>query len=544
MFSVKTDGTGFASLHSFSGGSDGAYLRAGLILSGNTLYGTTQEGGSSGAGTVFGVNTDGTGFTTLWNLNGANDGTYPDAGLVLSGKTLYGTAYNGGSSDDGTVFSLQLSARASAVITWTSPAPLTYGAALTAEQLNATANVPGSFAYTPTNGAVLDAGTNTLSVIFTPTDTVDYNSVTGTVRLIVSPAPLVVTAANASRAYGQTNPGFTGAIIGLTNGDNITAAYSCAATAASPAGTYAIVPSLVDPNHRLANYTVTLVNGILTIGPSGSPLFTTLHTFTGGSDGAYPQAGLVLSGGTLYGAATSGGSLSNGVVFSLSADGTGFTALHSFSGGSDGAYPAGGLVFFYKALYGTTIGGGNSGDGTVFYVGTNGTGFAVQHSFTWASDGAYPWDSLLLSINTLYGTASEGGSSGAGTVFSVDLDGNFFPLLHTFSGSDGAEPRGGLVLSGRTLYGTTSSGGSSGKGTVFSVTTNGTGFSTLHTFSGGSDGFNPYGGLIVSGNTLYGTTLQGPGPGVGTVFSVNTDGTGFTTLYSFSGGSDGAIRTA
>ena len=157
---------------------------------------------------------------------------------------------------------------ATPIMTWTNPAPITYGAALTTNQLNATANVPGSFAYTPTNGSVLNAGTNTLSVIFTPADTVDYNSATDTVSLVVSPAPLTVTAANASRPYGQTNPVFTGTITGVTNGDNITATYSCSATTSSPVGTYPIVPSLVDPNDRQTNYTVSLVNGTLTvIGP-------------------------------------------------------------------------------------------------------------------------------------------------------------------------------------------------------------------------------------------------------------------------------------
>jgi len=152
------------------------------------------------------------------------------------------------------------------VITWTNPAPIMYGTALGSNQLNAAANVPGSFAYTPTNGTVLDTGTSTLSVVFTPADPVDYSSLTDSVSLVVSPASLTVTAANASRVYGQTNPVFTGTIAGVTNGDNITATYSCSATASSPAGTYPIVPSLVDPNDRRTNYTVSLVNGTLTVG--------------------------------------------------------------------------------------------------------------------------------------------------------------------------------------------------------------------------------------------------------------------------------------
>ena len=79
-------------------------------------------------------------------------------------------------------------------------------------------------------------------------------------------------------------------------------------------------------------------------------------------------------------------------------------------------------------------------------------------------------------------------------------------------------------------------GGSSGNGTVFAVNTDGTGFTTLHSFTGGSDGADPNAGLILSGNTLYGTASHGGSSGNGTVFAVNTDGTGFTNLHSFTAG--------
>jgi hypothetical protein len=173
--------------------------------------------------------------------------------------------------------------QATPIITWTNPASITYGTALGSIQLDATTNVPGSLFYAPPAGTVLNAGTNTLSVGFTPSNTLDYSSVTNTVSLVVAPAPLTVTAANVSRPYGQTNPAFTGAITGVTNGDNITASYTCSATTSSSAGTYSIVPSLVDPGNRHTNYTVTLVNGILTVvdqpgvsllGPTNGAVYT------------------------------------------------------------------------------------------------------------------------------------------------------------------------------------------------------------------------------------------------------------------------------
>src|SRR6516164_3503317 len=107
-----------------------------------------------------------------------------------------------------------------------------------------------------------------------------------------------------------------------------------------------------------------------------------------------------------------------------------------------------------------------------------------------------------------------------------------FTTLHSFTGSDGANPQAGLIVSGNTLYGTARSGGSSREGTVFSVNTDGTSFMTLHNFAF-SNGTLPFAGLILSGNTLYGTAVEGGTSGIGTVFAVNTDGMSFTTLYNF-----------
>jgi uncharacterized repeat protein (TIGR03803 family) len=108
VFAVNTNGTGFRTVHSFTGGSGGAIPKAGLILAGNTLYGTTfQGGGSSGYGTVFAINTNGTGFTTLHRFAGSPDeGVNPYAGLILSGTTLFGASWAGGAYGHGTVFSL------------------------------------------------------------------------------------------------------------------------------------------------------------------------------------------------------------------------------------------------------------------------------------------------------------------------------------------------------------------------------------------------------------------------------------------------------
>lgn len=287
-------------------------------------------------------------------------------------------------------------------------------------------------------------------------------------------------------------------------------------------------------------------NGTVFALNAGGTGFTNLHSFSPGTDGAKPQAELGLSGNTLFGAAYQAGSSGLGTLFKVSADGSGFSTLYSFRGGSDGAYPFAGVVLSGNTLYGATYHGGSSGnDGTVFAINSDGTGFTNLHSFT-GIDGAEPEADLVLSDNTLYGTAFFGGSSGNGTVFKVNTDGTGFANLHRFTASpyvtnsDGAFPSGSLVLSGNTLYGTTHSGGSWGNGTVFALNTDGTGFRNLHNFTGtscggcpNSDGASPHGGLILSGNTLYGTTYSGGSWGSGTVFALNTDGTGFRNLHSF-----------
>jgi uncharacterized repeat protein (TIGR03803 family) len=274
---------------------------------------------------------------------------------------------------------------------------------------------------------------------------------------------------------------------------------------------------------------------------TNGPIYTTLWNFTGGRDGAVPYAGLILSSNTLYGTTQEGGSSGWGTVFAINTNGMGFTNLYSFTGGSDGKYPCAGLILSSNTLYGTAGDGGSSGYGTVFAIKTDGTGFTNLHSFTGVSDGKYPCAGLVLSSNTLYGTAGDGGSSGYGTVFAIKTDGTGFTNLWNFTdGSDGAYPYAGLILSGNTLYGTAQEGGSSYCGTVFAINTDGTGFTNLWNFTDGSDGANPFARLILSSNTLYGTASDGGSSYNGTIFAINTDGTGFTTLWNFTGGSDGA----
>jgi uncharacterized repeat protein (TIGR03803 family) len=373
--------------------TDGAYPQGELILSGSTLYGTAGSGGSSGAGTVFKVNSDGTGFSALYNFTALSiysqtnsDGASPNGGLILSGNTLYGATYNGGAFGGGTVFAVN-----------------TDGTGFT--NLH---NFPGSGGANP-NGDLILAG---------------------------------------STLYGTTYDG-GGGVYSSGNGT------------------------------------------VFAVSTNGTD-FRTVYRFTAGnfgnSDGANPHAGLTLSGSTLYGTASLGGTFGSGdgTVFAVSTDGTGFTNLHNCNF-SDGDYPDGGLILSGSTLYGTASLGGSSGGGVVFAINANGTGYTNLYNFTATSgspyytnsEGATPLANLILSGKALFGTTSWGGGNGNGTVFAMNTDATGFTELHTFTGplydsspisnSDGAKSDAGLILSGNTLYGTASGGGTWGNGTIFSL---------------------------------------------------------------------------
>jgi uncharacterized repeat protein (TIGR03803 family) len=289
-------------------------------------------------------------------------------------------------------------------------------------------------------------------------------------------------------------------------------------------------------------------NGVVFAASTAGTSLTNLYSFTAldvnyftNGDGANPQSSLILSGNTLYGTAPSGGTNSIGTVFRINTDGTGFQDLHSFSAldqtyltNDDGAYPDAGLVLSGNTLYGTAPQGGANGNGTVFRINSDGTGFTNLYNFTGGSGGAGPYAGLAVSGNTLYGTAPYGGTNGSGTVFRINTDGSGFTNLYSFTAPyisgyspDGTHPYAGLILSGNTLYGTAQAGGTNANGTVFRINTDGTGFQDLYSFSAldqtyltNDDGAYPYAGLILSSNTLYGTTTWGGFGGVGTVFAL------------------------
>jgi uncharacterized repeat protein (TIGR03803 family) len=333
----------------------------------------------------------------------------------------------------------------------------------------------------------------------------------------------------------------------------------------------------------------------------GGIMLTTLVSFTG-TNGAYPganpYAGLVLApDGNFYGAAPNGGANGNGTIFEISADGSFFTNIYNFSGGTNGANPIGALISGADGnFYGTTYNGGVSNWGTIFQISTNGTytglgllgganGAHPDVALIQGTDGSlygatkyggpYPKTTsggtgygVIFRITTngtlstpvvfdstnganaaalvrgndgnFYGTTAWGGSIsqlplGYGTIFQLNPDGTFDKLYKFTGGNDGGFPYASLVEGNDgNFYGTTYNGGTNQLGTVFSITPGGQ-FKALYSFMSSNVGGYPYGGLVQgSDGNLYGTTYIGGGNQFGTIFEITTDGN-LTRLISFSG---------
>jgi uncharacterized repeat protein (TIGR03803 family) len=365
-------------LYSFTGLTDGGFPYTGLVRdSEGNLYGMTELGGSGlfgnafGAGTLFKVDTSGN-ETVLHNFGETvMDGEFPFTGNLLrdTAGNLYGTTEYGGAYDSGTIFRVSPTGHE--------------------DLASFTGGANGGF---PLAGLVADAAGN---------------------------------------GYGTTFVRGTGC-----------APYGC--------GT------------------------VFKISSAGK--VTALYSFTGGADGDQPKAGLVRdSAGNLYGTTAAGGGSGRGIVFKV--DTTGKEAvLYTFgSQQQDGSDPLGGLVQDSAGnLYGTTASGGSSGGGTVFKVDTTGKE-TVLYSFcsqSGCADGVQPQAGLVRdSAGNLYGSTVSGGASFQGTVFELDTTGKETVLYNFSGGTDGGSPYASLIRDAAgNLYGTTSYGGIFSCGTVFKIT--------------------------------------------------------------------------
>jgi uncharacterized repeat protein (TIGR03803 family) len=506
VFASRAD-TLVSLLHAFGPPApDGAYPWSTLVQGADgNFYGMAASGGQFGAGNIFQVTPSGV-FNVIYAFTNGLDGAYPRAALIVgSDGNFYGTAAYGGSNGVGTVFKMSTSG----VFTL-----------LCSLRTN---NIDGQHLE-----AALVEGSDG-----------DFYGTT---------------------AYGGASGG--GTVFKITPTGVLTTLRSF--TGSGTDGSEPTAPLIQGPDGNF--YGTTAYGGtrgsgtVFRITPQG--VWTNLHSFTNGIDGALPWAALVLgTDGNFYGTTYSGGTYGYGTIFTITSAGA-LTPLYSFSNGTDGGEPYAALVQGDNGnFYGTSHGASN------LYPGTNsiGTVFEITpwgylttlYSFTNGVDGANPTAGLILGKDgKFYGAAELGGiigwggsigqigrilagTQGWGTIFTLTQDGGFAPLFVFAGGSEGQNPGAGLIQAANGLfYGVTERGGTNDDGTVFQMSADGT-VTPLYSFTAKSDGAVPIASLTqgIDGN-FYGTTYEAGLSNAGAIFKITPAGA-LTTLHTFTNGIDG-----
>ena len=366
----------FNTLYSFIGNSDGAYPVGTVIRDGQgNFYGTTWYGGNAngtdGHGTVYEYTASGE-IRVLYAFTGDSDGSNPFSGLVMDSQgNLYGTTPSGGafgecSTGCGVVYEITPEGKELVLHSFYGPDGI----------------VPMSGLFLSTEGNLY--GTTTSGGSFSGGTVFELSNSFGFVTLHAfdgqdGAEPYAgVVMDNASNIYGTTSFGGNTGVSGTRRNNGTT----------------------------------------FEITQSGTE--ETLHRFSGASDGAMPYGSLVWTSlGGLFGTTSSDGTYHCGTVFQIRSDG-GKKILHEFTQTSDGCFPWAGVTLDAKGnIFGTTLYGGEYGFGTVFVITPSGKE-KILHSFSNGSDGSSPYGGLVLDgKGNIYGTASSGGAYGAGTIFEI-----------------------------------------------------------------------------------------------------------------------------
>jgi uncharacterized repeat protein (TIGR03803 family) len=259
---------------------------------------------------------------------------------------------------------------------------------------------------------------------------------------------------------------------------------------------------------------------------AGSHTITTLGSFDVFTNGQLPDSGLVMdSSGNLFGTTpfgSSSGVYAPGTVFEVAAGSNTITTLATFNG-FNGANPVGTMVMdSHGNLFGTALSGGASNLGTVFELAAGSHTITTVAAFD-GTNGAYPQVQRLLldSQGNLFGTTSDQGPFGGGTVFEVAAGSNTITTVAAFDGTNGSDPWGGVVMDSHgNLFGTAQLGGASNVGTVFEVAAGSNTITALASFDG-TNGAQPLGSVVLdSSGNLYGTAYGGGASGNGTIYEV------------------------
>jgi parallel beta-helix repeat protein/uncharacterized repeat protein (TIGR03803 family) len=531
MFRINRDGTGYALLHSFTGGTNGYRpSNGGLAWDGSYFYGTTMYGGTNGYGCIYRINMDGTGYTYLFSFLSAN-GYYPYGTLAFDAAYLYGVARQGG-VNYGTVYRILKDGSGfnvlhtfAAAVDGRNPCAglLLQGSVLYGTTYSGATGMTGGTAFRINNDGTL------YSILHSFTGTPDGSNTYGGLTMV------------GGMLYGMSYRG------GLNNYGSI---YKLSTDGLVYYRIYnfTLAPAANGPYGSLT-YDGTMLYGMTYYGgafnqgamfrvmPDGSG-FQQLHDFNGTFyNGIIPAGQVAQAGNYLFGIASQGGIYDSGTVFRTNLDGTGYTTLYplQYSVEGGGFYYTDGLTIVGTRLYGLSYEGGANDYGAIFSLDTDGTNPAVIYTFTGSPDGAYGVGSLVWDGSSyLYGMTEQGGASSWGTIFRVEIATNNVDYLYSFTGTPDPEyPRGSLLDDGEFLYGVSSSGGTNDRGTVFKMEKATSILTVIHNFTVAPDLYYPSGTLVEDGTYLYGIAGSGGADSNGGIYRLRKDGSDYGIMHSF-----------
>lgn len=565
IFSMTSSGA-VNNLHEFGGGAgDGSNPNSGLLLIGGKFYGTTVNGGTNNLGVIFRMDTSGT-LTILHTFTGYDaslpsnsDGSSPYAGLLsASDGKLYGTTRAGGVNNYGSVFSIAVDGTGYTLIhSFSNTAsgnlyyPLTAltesGSGSTSLLYGATSSANGYY------GGIYRLSKNgaNYSVVhdFPASDPMGYYPYSDLIK------------ANDNNIYGlcanggannfgtvfKIVPGSVDTLSTLWAFDGYTGAYPYPSY-----GNYSQNKLIQGADHNL--YGVTQEGGANGWGTvfqlTLAGICTPLSSFSDSDSFSAPNP-LVQSGANFYltsyyGGMTAQVGVTNGYGAAMSVSSAGALSVIQSFYVRDSYNPYSSLVQVgtgtSAVFYGVTYNGGEFGGGAIFKVTASGAFSIIHHFNNYNQEGIKPIGGLLLYSDgkTLYGTTTQGGRYGYGTIFKVTAAGAL-TVIHHFQSREGYAPQSALVEgvgTDTTIYGACYSGGppiGSPAGTIFSTDTTGAAFKVIHYFTSNSArGSNPTCQLLPDGlGNLYGATYQGGANNLGMVFKISTSGSAFTDALDF-----------
>lgn len=566
VYKVYKDGTGYQVLYSFDGKDNGGQPNIKLTLNGNTLYGVTTIGGPYSSGTIFKINTDGTGYQKMYDFINTNvprgpltlsgsvlygvtysqfnrwsyifkintDGTgyqnifdfgqtnvySPNNNLILIGSKLYGNTSSGGANGIGNIYSVNIDGTG-----YQSIYDFDEKGSGEGTLLKMSNNVLYSISYyggENGNGTIFKInldGTGYQKLL-------DFNSTNGS-----NPNTFIV---KDSVIYGTTGSGgvdFNGTVykIKIDGTDYQNLCDFVNKNGHYPQGNLMLIDSALYGNATGGSYNGGLIYKIKTDG-SG---FQDVYNFTNDSSGiSSSTCSLITSGNNVFGMTMYGGKYNNGVIYTVDNNGNNYRPVYSFDR-DNGVGPTGYLVPVGSDLYGATGYGGKNNAGVIFKIKPDGSEYQRIFDFK-DSLGVCPTGTVLIVDSVIYGMTSYGGINKFGVIYKMNIDGSGYQKLLDFNNINGQYPNSSLLLYGDTLFGITGMGGIYNSGLIFRINIDGSNYQKLldYTVNQGI-GNNPNTSLLILNSELYGITGNDGSNYLGTIYKLKTDGSNYKVLYNF-----------